>query len=312
MKEMLVFAGNANIRLFRNICQELPAVPGKSIVSRFPDGETKIEIGENVRGKDVFILQPLSPPVNDNLMELLLMVDALKRASARRVTAVIPYYGYARQDRKHKGRVPISARLVADLIETAGTDRVLTVDLHVPQIQGFFKIPVDHFPGHLAFENGFSENLENLVVVSPDAGSIQRAGPFANKLGVPLAIIDKRRITGVKVKVMIIIGDVRDKTVLLADDIVSTGGTMAENAEALIKEGAKSIIACATHGVFSPKAKDILDNSAIERIYVTDSVESIFPLSKKILYENSVAPFLAEGVRRINKNLSVGEIIEHT
>ncbi len=312
MKDIIVFGGSANERLFKKVCKKLELTPGKVAISQFPDKEVRIEIGENVRGKDVFIVQPTSPPVNDNLMELLLMIDALKRASAKRVTAVIPYYGYGRQDRKHKGRVPISARLVADLIEAAGTDRVLTVDLHAPQIQGFFKIPVDHFPGCIAFDGAFSECLDNLVVVSPDAGSIQRAGIFARILGVPLGVIEKRRITDRKTEVITVIGEIRGKTVLLVDDIISTGGTMVESAKSLIKEGAKNIIVCATHGVFSTGAKEIMDNSDIEKIYVTDSVESIFPLPERVFYENSIAPFLAEGIRRINEDLSVGEIIEHT
>ncbi len=309
---MIVFGGNASGELLNKVCAVLNIPLGKALFSKFPDGETKVEVEENVRGKDTFIIQSISPPANDNLMELLLMIDALRRASARRVTAVVPYLGYARQDRKHKGRVPISARLVADLIETAGADRVLTVDLHASQIQGFFKIPVDHLPGRIAFENGFQENLKNIVVISPDAGSIQRAGPLANELNVPLVIIDKRRMDERKITVRTVIGDVKGKTALLADDIIATGGTMVGDAEALIREGAKKIIACATHGVFSPESKDTLDNSDIEKIYLTDSVKSVFPLPERAVYEHSVAPFLAEGIRRIHGNLSVGEIIEHT
>ncbi len=312
MKDMVIFGGNASKELFQKICKFLKISTGRAVISKFPDGETRVQIGENVRGKDTFIIQSTSPPINDNLMELLLMIDALKRASARRVTAVIPYFGYARQERKHKGRVPVSARLVADLIETAGVSRVLTIDLHAPQIQGFFKIPVDHFPGHIAFEDGFQEDLKNLVVVAPDAGSIQRAGPFANKLKVPLAIIDKRRMSEKKIIVRTVIGDVKGKTALLADDIIATGGTMVADAEALARGGAKKIIACATHGVFSPKSKNTLDNSGIEKIYLTDSVKSVFSLPDRAVYEHSVTSFLAEGIRRINENLSVGEIIEHT
>ncbi len=312
MKDMIVFGGNSNLELLAKVCNKLEISPGKILVSKFPDGETKVEVGENVREKDVFILQSISPPPNDNLMELLLMIDALKRASARRVTAVIPYFGYARQDRKHKGRVPISARLVADLIEVAGADRVLAIDLHASQIQGFFKIPMDHFPGHIAFEEGFVEYLPDLVIVAPDAGSIQRAGPFAQKLKVPLAIIDKRRIDERRTEVRTVIGNVRGKTVLLADDIISTGGTAVNDAEALIREGAERVILCVTHGVFSPESKEKLDDSDIEKIYVTDSVKSIFLLPNRIVCKHSVAPFLAEGIRRIHNNLSVSEIIEHT
>ncbi len=312
MENVIIFGGSANQELLLKICRSLNMHPGKALIGKFPDGETKVEIRENVREKNVFIIQPTSPPVNDNLMELLAMIDALKRASARSVTAVISYYGYARQDRKHKGRVPITARLVADLIEVAGADRILTIDLHAPQIQGFFKIPVDHFPGYLAFKNGFQEQTEDLVVVAPDTGSIERAGAFAKKLKVPLAVIDKRRIDERRVEVRNVIGTIKEKTVLLADDIISTGGTVVRDTEALIKKGAKRVIVCATHGVFSSEAKNLLDNSDIEKIYITDSVKSIFPLPERVIYEHSVASLLGEGIFRISEGLSVGEIIEHT
>ncbi len=306
---MVVFGGSSNPELLSRVCGELDLFPSRATVSRFPDLETKIEIEENVRGKDVFIVQSISPPANDNLMELLLMTDALRRASAERITAVIPYYGYARQDRKQRGRVPISARVIADLLETVGTDRVLTLDLHASQIQGFFKIPVDHFPGHLAFKNGFSEYLPDLVVVASDAGSIQRAVPFANKLKVPMAVTDKRRIDDRTIEIRTVIGDVKGKNVLLADDIISTGGTIARDAEALKKAGAEKVIVCATHGVFAPGAVEILDGSDLEAIHVTDSIKSIFPLPSKVCYQNSVAPLLAEGMLRIHENRSVSEMI---
>ena len=308
---MIVFGGNASVDLLIKVCSFLNIPLGKILVSKFPDGETRVEVGESVRGKDVFILQSTSPPVNDNLMELFFMIDALRRASARRITGVIPYFGYSRQDRKHIGRVPISAKIAAGMIEKAGADRVLTVDLHASQIQGFFEIPVDHFPGYLPFKDGFHESMKELVVVASDTGSAERAENFANKFNVPQARIEKRR-TGEKTEVRGVIGDVEGKTALLVDDIISTGGTMAGDAEALIKKGAKRIIASATHGVFSPGSKDTLDNSDIEKIYVTDSVKPVFPLPRKAVCEHSVVPFLAEGIRRIHENLSVGEIIEHT
>ncbi len=312
MKDMIIFGGNSNPELLRKICSGLGKVPGEAVVSRFPDMEVKIEIGENVRGKDVFIVQSMSPPVNDNLMELLLMTDALKRASAARITAVIPYYGYARQDRKHRGRVPISARVVADLMETSGMDRILTIDLHASQIQGFFRIPVDHFPGHLAFRNGFDRYLPNLVVVASDAGSIQRADPFANRLKVPMAITDKRRVNDREIEVRTVIGDVRGKIALLTDDIISTGGTVVRDAEALKEAGAAKIIVCATHGVFTPGSAEILDGSHLDRIYVTDSIKSPFPLPMKVCYENSVASLLAEGILRIHQDRSVSEMMIET
>lgn len=310
MKEMIVFGGNSNPDLLTRICTELDVVPGKVTVSKFPDLETKVEIEENVRGKDVFVIQSISPPANDNLMELLFMIDALKRASASRITAVIPYYGYARQDRKQRARVPISARVIADLLEVSGTDRVLTLDLHAFQIQGFFKIPVDHFPGYLAFKNGFEKYLPELVVVASDAGSIQRAVPFANKMKVQMAVTDKRRIDDRNIEVRTVIGDVKGKTALLTDDIISTGGTMARDAEALKKAGAVKIIACVTHGVFAPGAAETLDRSELDMIHVTDSVKSPFPLPKKICFSNSVAPLLSEGIIRIHENRSVGEMID--
>jgi ribose-phosphate pyrophosphokinase len=312
MNGLLIFGGNSNPGLFSKICKELGINCGSALVSKFPDGEIKIEIQENVRGKDVFIIQSVSPPVNDNLVELLLMIDAIRRASAKRITAVIPYFGYARQDRKHKGRVPISARVVADIIESSGVDRVLTIDLHAPQIQGFFTKPLDHFPGHIAFKDCFKEYLPNLVVVSPDAGSVQRALPFVNKLNVPLAIIDKRRIDENKTEVRTIVGEVKGKTVLLPDDIVSTGGTLVKDAEALISFGAKRVVACITHGVFSPNSAEKLNNSCIEKIYITDTVLSPYPLPLRTVQNNSFAPFLAEGIRRIHENRSVSEILEHT
>jgi ribose-phosphate pyrophosphokinase len=312
MKKMVIFGGNSNQELLIEICQKLDKSPGKALVSRFPDTEIKVEIEENVRGKDVFIVQSTSPPVDENLMELLVMIDALRRASAFRVTAVMPYYGYARQDRKHKGRVPITGRLVADLLEASGADRVLAIDLHASQIQGFFKIPVDHFPGHIAFRDSFKNLLPDLVIVAPDTGGRQRASSVAKKLEVSLAIIDKRRVNDRKTEVRNVIGEVENKTALLVDDIISTGGTMAKDAEVLKIAGATRVIACATHGIFAPGSAEILDNSEIESIYVTDTVKTIFPLPQKVCYQNSMASFLAEGILRIHKNRSVGEIIEHT
>ncbi len=310
MKKLVVFGGNSNPELLSKICLELEVDPGKALVSAFPDSEVKIEIEENVRGKDVFLVQSLSPPVNDNIMELLIMIDALRRASAMRITAVIPYFGYARQDRKHKGRVPISARLIADFIETAGADRVLTMDLHAPQIQGFFKIPVDHLPGYLAFEKSF-EKYSPLTVVAPDAGSVPRALPFANRLNTSMAIIDKRRSSDKSIEVRNIIGRVKKMNVIIIDDIISTGGTMIKNIEALKEAGCLNVIICVTHGVFAPGSAKKFNNAEIEKVYITDSVKSPFVLPENVCV-CTTAPFIAETIRRIHKDESVSEILDHT
>jgi ribose-phosphate pyrophosphokinase len=276
-KDIKIFSANSNPPLAEKIAEKLDLPLGKSSITTFSDGEINLKIHETVRGSDVFIIQSTSYPVNDNLMELLIMIDALKRASAGRITAVIPYYGYARQDRKAKARDPISAKLVANLITKAGAHRVLTMDLHSPQIQGFFDIPVDHLLGVpiLApyFEEKHAGNLENVIAVSPDLGSVTRARNFASRLGVGLAIVDKRRQKENVCEVVNIIGDVKGKDVILVDDMVDTAGTLCNAAEALITiGGAKSVSACATHGVLSGPAIERIQNSYLDELVLLDTI----------------------------------------
>jgi ribose-phosphate pyrophosphokinase len=255
MSNLAVFSGNSNRPLAEEICANLSIELGKATIKRFSDGEIAVKIEENVRGRDVFIIQPVSNPANDNLMELLLMIDAVRRASARRITAVIPYYGYGRQDRKVEPRVPISARVVADLIETTGPNRVLTMDLHADQIQGFFNIPVDHlFFSAVLQKYIISKNMEDLVIVSPDSGGAERARFLGKKVNGSLAIIDKRRPQANESVVMNIIGDVKGKNCLLLDDMMDTAGTICKAATALLDNGAKTVMCCATHGVLSGTA----------------------------------------------------------
>ena len=302
-----IFAGNANPALAHEICASLGLELGKAMVKQFSDGEIYLQIKENVRGADVFIIQPTCTPVDRNLMELLLMIDALKRASAKRVTAVLPYYGYARQDRKDKPRVPISARLVAGVLETAGANRVLTLDLHAAQIQGFFNIPVDHlFATPVLIEHFKAENVSERTVVSPDAGGVERARAFAKRLSAPLAIIDKRREEANVAEVMNVVGDVRNRHCLLVDDLIDTAGTLVKGAEALLGKGAASVSACATHAVLSGPAVQRIEKSAIQEVVFTNSI----PLSKEAKKSSriralSVAPLLAEAVRAINGETSV-------
>src|ERR1700694_2610173 len=285
---------------------------GRISLYRFSDGEGYVQIDETVRGADVFVIQPTSPPVNDNLMELLIMLDAFKRSSARRVTAVIPYYGYARQDRKDKPRVPITAKLVADLITAAGADRVLTLDLHAAQIQGFFNIPVDHLfaapviVGHLK-----KLNLEDVTIVSPDAGGVERARAYAKHLGATLAIIDKRRVAANQTEVMHIIGDVEGRNVFVVDDIIDTGGTLIHSTEALMAKGARSISAACTHAVLSGPAVQRINNSRLERVIATNSMPTIekeqeCPKLKTL----SIAELLAEAIKRIHSEDSVSSLFE--
>jgi ribose-phosphate pyrophosphokinase len=301
-----IFTGNSNVELVRKISERLKTPVGRSTVKSFSDGEINVEIDESVRGMDVFVVQSVCDPVNDNLMELLILIDALKRASAERITAVLPYYGYARQDRKVLPRAPISAKLVADLITTAGASRILTVDLHAGQIQGFFNIPVDHlFAAPVLLD--YLKQLENdIVIVSPDAGGVERARAYAKRLNSSLAIIDKRRESPNVSQVMNIIGDVSGLTAVLADDMVDTGGTLARAAYALVEKGAKEVYACCTHPVFSGRAVEVILESPIEEMIVTDTI----PLRKeakecpkiKVL---SISSLLAEAIRRIYENESV-------
>jgi ribose-phosphate pyrophosphokinase len=283
---------------------------GKGEVGRFSDGEIRIKIDESVRGMDVFIIQPTCHPVNENLMELLLLIDAFKRASARRITAVVPYYGYGRQEKKVRPREPISAKLVADLISVAGADRVLTVDLHADQIQGFFNCPVDQLTAVPILADYFnSMGLSNgeVVVVSPDVGGVARARHFAELLGAPLAIIAKRRPEPNKAEAMEIIGDVEGKTVIMVDDIVDTGGSLLKGAEALLERGAKKIFACCTHPVLSGEAVQRIENGPIEELVVTDTI----PLGEKNSHKIkvlSIAPLLAEAIARIHNEKSVSAL----
>ncbi len=306
-----VFSGNSNPGLAENICTHLQVPLGQAKVKNFSDGEIMVEIGENVRGRDIYVVQSTCAPSNNNLMELLIMIDALKRASAATITAVIPYYGYARQDRKVAPRTPITSKLVADLITTAGADRVVTVDLHAGQIQGFFNIPVDNLYAAPVILEKLRERFpnNNIVMVSPDAGGTERARAFAKRLGCALAIIDKRRTGPNVAEVMHLIGDVKDKTAIILDDMIDTAGTLTQAAKALKAHGAKTIYACATHGVLSGPAIDRINDSDIEKVLITDTV----PLGEKAERTSKidvlgVAELLAEAIRRIHEDESVSSL----
>src|ERR1035438_7419039 len=302
-----VFTGNANPALASEICYELGCPVGAANVRHFADGEVHLQIQENVRGADVFVVQPTCSPVDTNLMELLLMMDALKRASAERITAVLPYYGYARQDRKDRPRMPISARLVAALLETAGADRILTVDLHAAQIQGFFDIPVDHlFSAPVMIEYFKHKNVSKMTVVSPDAGGVERARAFAKRLNAPLAIIDKRREEANVAEVMNVVGEVAGRHCLLVDDLIDTAGTLVKGAEALMEKGALSVSACATHAVLSGPAVKRIEASCLKEVVVTNSI----PLSEEKRNSSrikslSIAKLLAQAIRSIHEETSV-------
>lgn len=308
--KLKIFSGNANLPLAEEICSILKIPLGKAMVGRFPDGEAEIKIEENVRGADCFIVQPTSYPANDNLMELLLLIDALRRASADRITAVLPYYGYGRQDRKAEPRVPISAKLVANLIQAAGADRALTMDLHAGQIQGFFDIPVDHLYSGPVIIDYFKKKAgirEGLVIVSPDAGGVERARAFAKRLGGDLAIVDKRRISPKEAAVMNIVGDVRGKNVIIIDDIIDTAGTLCKACDALVKAGAKKVYAGCAHAILAGPALERLNNCPIEELVVTNTI----PLRQskpKYLTVLSVARLLAEAILRIHSGLSISEL----
>jgi ribose-phosphate pyrophosphokinase len=306
-----IFAGNSNPRLAEAITRYMGIPLGVATVGSFSDGEIQVEFKENVRGMDVFVLQSTCQPVNDNIMELLVMVDALKRASASRVTAVLPYYGYARQDRKVASRAPITAKLIADIITAAGVDRVLTIDLHAGQIQGFFDIPVDHLYAGPIMAEAIKANhfTSECTVVSPDAGGVERARAFAKRLGSSLAIIDKRRAKPNESEVMNVIGDVAGKDAILLDDMVDTGGTLVKAAQALEKAGTRNIYACCTHPVLSGESIEKLNNSPIKRLYITDTI----PTDEKCLkcpklQVESVAPLLGEAISRIHREVSVSEL----
>jgi ribose-phosphate pyrophosphokinase len=305
-----IFTGNAHPELSRAICKELGVPVGNAMVRQFADGEIYLQIQENVRGADVFIIQPTCTPVDRNIMELLLMMDALKRASAERITAVLPYYGYARQDRKDKPRVPISARLVAALLETAGASRVLTLDLHAAQIQGFFDIPVDHlFATPVMIDYFKASQTPDMTVVSPDAGGVERARAFAKRLNSPLAIIDKRREEANVAEVMNVVGEVAGRNCLLVDDLIDTAGTLVKGAEALIEKGAASVSACATHAVLSGPAVSRIDASCLRQVVVTNSIPlSEEGLRSKKIRSLSVASLLAEAIRSIHEGGSVSRL----
>ncbi|EDN01665.1 MAG: ribose-phosphate pyrophosphokinase [Pseudoflavonifractor capillosus] len=312
-KDIKIFAGSSNKRLAEAICKEMGMELGNAEVGAFSDGENFVSIYETVRGSDVFVVQSTCAPVNDNLMEMLIMIDALKRASAGRITAVMPYFGYARQDRKTKPRDPISAKLVANLITRAGADRVLTMDLHASQIQGFFDIPVDNLLGNPIFTRHFAErfgdDVDGTMVVSPDVGSVARARAFAQKLGMGLAIVDKRRQKANSSEVMNIIGDVRGKRVILFDDMVDTGGSLCGAAQALVElGGATEVYACASHGVLSGPAVDRIEKSVIKEVIFLDTVPARSDVKCDKIKYLSVAHMFAEAIERIYEEVSVSKL----
>jgi ribose-phosphate pyrophosphokinase len=306
-RELRVFTGNAHPALGEAIARFLGIPLGRAYLARFSDGEVWFQIQDNVRGADVFMVQPTGPPVNENLMELLVMLDALKRSSASRITAVMPYYGYARQDRKDKPRVPISAKLVADLISTAGTDRLLTMDLHATQIQGFFDIPVDHlFAAPVIIDYVARLKLPKLTIVAPDAGGVERARAYAKRLEASLAIVDKRREQPNVAEVHHVIGDVEGRTALIVDDIVDTGGTLTKVAEALRSAGAREVLASASHPVLSGKAVDRVQESPLSKLIVTDSIP--LPQEKRAcskIVVLSIAELMGKAIRNIHEEASV-------
>lgn len=313
-KNFKIFAGNTNIELAKQVCEKLGIPFGESKVSSFNDGEIQVEIHESVRGKDVYVIQSTCPPVNQSYMELFIILDALKRASAASITAVIPYYGYARQDRKVAPRAPITAKCMADLITTAGANRVVSVDLHAAQIQGFFNCPFDHLFGVPTLARAFKESYgegEEFVTVSPDAGGVERARAFSKRIGSTLAIIDKRRTAPGESKAMHLIGDVTGKTAVIVDDMIDTAGTLTQAVDSLLKNGAKQVFALATHAVFSGPAISRLQESAIEKVFVTDTI----PLSEQAkkcskIQVISVAGVLAEAIRRIHDHDSVSSLFD--
>jgi ribose-phosphate pyrophosphokinase len=309
-RDIRIFSGSANRPLAKAICAYLDVPEGQITLKRFSDGETYCQVIENIRGQDVFVIQPTCPPVNEHLMELLLMVDAFKRSSAARVTTVIPYYGYARQDRKDKPRVPISAKLVADVLSAAGADRVLAVDLHAPAIQGFFDIPVDHLFAAPVFVSHFEKmRIPDLMIVSPDAGGVERARAYAKRLNASLAIVDKRRDERGNAQLMHLIGDVEGKNTLIVDDIVDTATTLSETVKALHAHGAKNIYACFTHGVLSGSAAEKLAASNLSRTLVTDTIPIRPEVAQMARIEVlSVAELLGEAIFRIHNNSSVSSL----
>lgn len=310
-KKLKIFTGNANPELAKEICDYLGLPLGEAFIGRFNNGEVQVMIDESVRGKDVFVVQPTSYPANDNLVELFVMTDALKRASARHITAVVPYYGYARQDRKTRGREPITAKLMANLMQTAGITRLITIDLHAGQIQGFFDVPVDHLFGASLLANYIKgKEMEDMVVVSPDLGGVTRARDLADRIGAPIAIIEKRRPKPGVAEVMNLIGNVEGKNCIIVDDIVDTAGSLVEGAKALEKFGAKSVIACITHPVLTDPACERIQNSNISELVVTNTIS--VPAEKKLdkMTILSVAPLLGEAIMRIFHDISVSKLFD--
>src|SRR3972149_1330686 len=311
INHLKIFSGNANPALARKICEHLSIQLGNAYVGRFPDGEIDLKVNEDVRGADVFLVQPTCPPVNENLTELLIFMDCLKRASAARITAVLPYYGYARKDRKDEGRVPITAKLVANLITKAGADRLLTMDLHAAQIQGFFDIPVDHLLAFPVISDYYREkDLSNFVVVSPDVGGIKIARLYSNHLHMRLAVVDKRRFGPEETEVGFVIGDVKDKNAIIIDDLIATGGSICQAANVLKEKGAKDIYVGATHPVLCGSAAQKLANAPIKEIAVTDTIplnEHAKSFSEKIKVL-SVSSLLGEAIKRIHTNTSISSM----
>lgn len=311
MDKMVVFSGNSNKKLSEKICKSLNVKLGKAIVSRFSDGEVRVKIEENVRGKDVFLIQSTCPPVNENLVELLVMLDALRRASAYRITAVIPYFAYARQDRKDQPRVPITAKLVANILDSAGANRVLTLDLHAGQIQGFFDIPLDHLYAINVFQEYFAKKkIKDLVVVAPDVGAVKMARAYAKRFGAGLAIVDKRRSSPDSTEVMHILGEVKDKNVILTDDMISTGSSLVEASRALKRSGARKIFAAITHGVLAANAVERIDKSDIDILVVTDSIPLTKEKKSKKIKVVTVSALFAEAIKRIRFERSISVLFD--
>ena len=307
--ELGLFSGRANPELANEIARYIEVPLGDIELSSFSDREMYVRINQNIRGKDVFLIQPTSPPANENLMELLIMIDAFQRSSARRITAVIPYYGYGRQDRKDEPRVPITAKLVANLITTAGADRVLSIDLHAAQIQGFFDIKVDHlFAAPVFIDYFISKNLKDLVILSPDMGGIRRARAYANRLDASLAVIDKRRTGTNKAEVLNVVGEVKGKQILIVDDMVDTGGTLIAAVRALMEKGAQEIYVSATHPILSGSAYELIESSSLKELLVTDTIPLKQGKARTKIKILSVAPLLGEAIRRIHENKSVSSL----
>jgi ribose-phosphate pyrophosphokinase len=309
-RRLLIFSGTSNVPLAEQICATLGVSLGGASIGTFRNEETRVRIEENVRGADVFVVQSTSSPVDHHIMQLLLMIDALKRASAHRVTAVIPYYGYAKQEKKTAGREPISAKLVANLIATAGASRVVTMDLHAAAIEGFFDIPVDHLRANPIMAQAVRERLatDDIVVVSPDSGGVARANDFRQRVGGQLAIVAKQRPQPDKAEIIEMVGDVRDKTAIIVDDMISTGGTLIEAAETLLTRGARDVVACATHGIFAADAADLIQASPIREVITTNTIPLADGTRRRKITQVSVAPMLAEAIRRIHRHESVSAL----